>query len=725
MSGIPVDPRLVASLRRAGLLPPAFSADPATVGLVSDAGINRRSKSAGALLGGAIGDALGRPAEGRSRQTVQDRYGELRDFVRWSGWRGGPSGTFTDDTQLTVCVAESIIAGDGGIDPADLAGRFVEWLPVGRGKGAATTAAVSRLAAGVAWHDAGEASAGNGAAMRVAPVGLVHRGDPDRLRGEAALSALITHAHPMAVASAIAQAFLTSWCVHRRPGTLDPGRLMSDLAAAMEDVHDPGEPGTWPGAGPSPVRLADRLGHVVSLLDLTPDEAFDELYNGAFVLESMPAALWCFLRSPEDAEKVIVTAASGGRDADTVAAMAGTLAGAYLGEEALPRRWRADLEDAGRIADLADRLHDLAERRRQPTVGPGSPAATGGPDARSRILGCLLAGAVGDALGAPVEFDSLPEIRRRHGPEGVRSFEPAYGRRGAITDDTQMTLFTAEALLRAEARLRDRGPCDVAGAVRRAYLRWLATQGEADVVDPELAGVLDGWLFETGALHHRRAPGSTCVSALRMGGQGTPGRRLNDSKGCGGVMRVAPVGLVARDPFTLGAEAAAITHGHPSGHLAAGALAAIIGAVVHGRSLLEALDEAMDGLRRWPGHEETLSAVQRAIGLSHSMPVRPETVERLGAGWVAEEALAIGVYAALVAPDLASGLTLAVTHSGDSDSTGAIAGNLLGAALGADAVPAELIQELEAREIITTLGNDLGDVFVDGRRPDPMRYPSW
>lgn len=271
-------------LSRTGLLPPAWSGDPATVGLVSDAGVERRSKYVGALLGGAVGDALGRPAEGLPRHEVRRRHGELRDFLAWSGWRSGPLGTFTDDTQMTLCVAECLIAAAGDIDPADLANRFVEWLPTGRGKGAATTAAVLRLRAGVGWEDAGEPSAGNGAAMRVAPIGLSHLCDLDRLRRDAALSAVVTHAHPMAVASAVMQAFLTAWCVHRAPGSLDPEALASDLDAAVTDIHDPGEPGTWPGAGVHPIRLLDRMREAVSLRRLGPEQAFDRLYNGAFVL---------------------------------------------------------------------------------------------------------------------------------------------------------------------------------------------------------------------------------------------------------------------------------------------------------------------------------------------------------------------------------------------------------------------------------------------------------
>jgi hypothetical protein len=99
------------------------------------------------------------------------------------------------------------------------------------------------------------------------------------------------------------------------------------------------------------------------------------------------------------------------------------------------------------------------------------------PDLRERIRGSLLGGAVGDALGAPIEFDSLRKIQQRFGPQGVAAFEPVYGRRGAITDDTQMTLFTAEGLvLAAQVGALGRSG-ELVRHGHRALLRWLRTQG--------------------------------------------------------------------------------------------------------------------------------------------------------------------------------------------------------------------------------------------------------
>jgi ADP-ribosylglycohydrolase len=331
-------------------------------------------------------------------------------------------------------------------------------------------------------------------------------------------------------------------------------------------------------------------------------------------------------------------------------------------------------------------------------------------DARRRIRGSLLAGAVGDALGAPVEFLTLDEIRRHHGAAGVTGFLPAYGRAGgAITDDTQMTLFTAEGLIRARVRGAHRGIVHAPSVVHRSYWRWLHTQGHGWTAGPQDD---NGWLVGVEALHHSRAPGHTCVTALSTVQMGTLAKPVNDSKGCGGVMRVAPVGFsTAADPFRLAAECAALTHGHPSGYLPAGVLASAVAELLTGGSLDGALDNATDTLRTYAGHEETLACLTAARALAAQGRPTPERLESLGGGWVGEQALAIAVCCALSAEDVLDGLLLAVNHSGDTDSTGSITGNLLGTVHGEDAIPPSLLEDLELRDVITTVADDLTDAF--------------
>lgn len=358
-------------------------------------------------------------------------------------------------------------------------------------------------------------------------------------------------------------------------------------------------------------------------------------------------------------------------------------------------------------------------------------------DLLARYRGCLLGGAVGDALGAPVEFMSLAEIRAQFGPGGIRDYAPAYGLIGAITDDTQMTLFTAEGLLRSHNRAIQKGITHTPTVVYHAYLRWLETQGEHPHYPfPDVRG---GWLLGLPSLHDRRAPGNTCLAALRGTHPGTVEVALNNSKGCGGVMRAAPVGLAVRQPlaetFTLGCETAALTHGHPSGYLAAGFLAATTAALLTGQTLEEAIAAARALLITHQHHAECLAAVDAAVQLAREAPATPATVARLGQGWVAEEALAIALFCALTAEDFASGVILAVNHSGDSDSTGAITGNLLGALLGAGALPAHWLERLELRAEIGALADDLHRHFggEDGAAlatladdaADWEKYPGW
>lgn len=278
-----------------------------------------------------------------------------------------------------------------------------------------------------------------------------------------------------------------------------------------------------------------------------------------------------------------------------------------------------------------------------------------------------------------------------------------------------MTLSTSEGLLRGwiPGRRRQERP-NYVGATGQAYQRWLATQGEHPRDDVDLVHA-PGWLSQQPELHHRRAPGNTCLSALRT----TPSEQWfarNDSKGCGGVMRVAPVGLFrwilrehhsARDTFRLGCELAALTHGHPTGQLTAGVLTVLIRELTDGASLPQALALAKSLLRQERKHHETLHAIARAEALAVGNLPPEHAIARLGEGWIAEEALAISLYCALVAHDFGHGVILVVNHDGDSDSTGAITGNLLGALYGIGAIPPQWLEPLELSEVITEIAEDL------------------
>lgn len=321
---------------------------------------------------------------------------------------------------------------------------------------------------------------------------------------------------------------------------------------------------------------------------------------------------------------------------------------------------------------------------------------------RSRVRGMLLGGAVGDALGAAVEFSSLATIRRLYGPEGITDYAHAYGGRGRWTDDTQMTLFTAEGLLDARAA-GAHDPSEIVEHIWAAYRRWYGTQTGHGPGGTGLSALP--------SMHHRRAPGATCVAALSGSRPGTMSDAINDSKGCGGVMRVAPIGVL-ESPYAVASAAAALTHGHPSGWLAAGALAVMVGRLLHGSDRTTAVGAGLAAVADDPRADEVVEALESAAALAESgAPRTAETVERLGQGWVAEEALAIAVYAFLAADDFDAAVRLGANHSGDSDSTASIAGQLYGALAGDDAIAEGWLEELELRAEITELADALAGAY--------------
>lgn len=196
---------------------------------------------------------------------------------------------------------------------------------------------------------------------------------------------------------------------------------------------------------------------------------------------------------------------------------------------------------------------------------------------------------------------------------------------------------------------------------------------------------------------------------------------VNCSKGCGGVMRVAPIGLYYCDSrWTLeqtdliGAQAAAITHGHELGYIPAAALAHIIRILASSEkpdihfAVLDMLKVIPNLFPYTENINVFLSLIKKAIHLSQKDMRDLDAIHALGEGWVGEETLAIAIYCALKYPkDFEKAVTVAVNHGGDSDSTGSVTGNILGTALGLDAIPAYYLNNLEFREIIEEVAEDL------------------
>lgn len=342
------------------------------------------------------------------------------------------------------------------------------------------------------------------------------------------------------------------------------------------------------------------------------------------------------------------------------------------------------------------------------------------------MTGLLLGGAVGDALGAPVEFLSRREILEQFGPKGIQELSPAYGRMGAITDDTQLTMFTLEGLIRAEVRHMARGICHPPSVVDHAYRRWLMTQ-EVRWEDRANGSVeASGWLISEEFLWSRRGPGTTCLNSLRIKGSQFGERARNDRKGAGGLMRVAPVGLYSTDPFQMAGDLAQLTHGHATSTVASGWLALMVQQLSRGHSFHDAARSAWDACRGMAPE------LDEALGEAFELAKKPSdhVPSALGEGWIAEEAAAIALWCLLTQPDPVSAIRAAVNIDGDSDTTGALVGQLLGAALGPSWIPAQWLEQLEGRAVLERLARDAEQslaLSADTAEFDAFweRYPGW
>ena len=361
---------------------------------------------------------------------------------------------------------------------------------------------------------------------------------------------------------------------------------------------------------------------------------------------------------------------------------------------------------------------------------------------QDRIRGSLIGGAIGDALGYPVEFMSRKNILHKYGGRGVRRFQE-FDRNGkaVVSDDTQMTLFTANGLLFGVTRFCTHG---ILGAglkdyVAYAYQDWFQTQiGVEDYNAYHYC-----WIRDIVELNVRRAPGNTCMSALMS----LMNHEIvdNESKGCGGVMRVAPVGMMAaadanvmvkdwqgnevprrqwteKEVVRLGGDCAAITHKHPLGYLPAAFMADLIYYILMYDepitfNVLESFIDAVyadvkqeyTSEREQQALGELWALIKKAVSLAGDITVLDENaIPHLGEGWTGDEALAIAIYCTLKHLDnFEDALAATVNHDGDSDSTGAICGNLIGAIVGVQAIPTEFKRCLELRDLIFDMADDI------------------
>ena len=356
------------------------------------------------------------------------------------------------------------------------------------------------------------------------------------------------------------------------------------------------------------------------------------------------------------------------------------------------------------------------------------------PRTKDQVLGCMVGGAVGDALGYTVEFSSYGSIVKQYGEKGITRY--ALDRHGLaqISDDTQMSLFTAAGILLGMTRGYMRG---IMGRIdtycRHTYLDWLHTQ---EWTSRHEDARVDSWLMDVPELYSRRAPGNTCLSALQSIEEGKEPR--NNSCGCGGVMRTAPLALLNQlHGYSNGdklycdmcaAEAARITHKHPLGFIPSAILNDMLMQILEGiegreqrpeyfveqallrlPDIISEVDEDKKYGELWPEEiRKQKRLIAKALDLAYSDVEDHYAIESIGGGWTGHEALAIAIYSATKHRDsFEDAVVSSVNHSGDSDSTGAICGNIMGALLGRSAIPAHFTDNLELRDVIEEIAEDI------------------
>lgn len=303
-----------------------------------------------------------------------------------------------------------------------------------------------------------------------------------------------------------------------------------------------------------------------------------------------------------------------------------------------------------------------------------------------QLAGCLLGGALGDALGYPVEFEKVSQMSQDHDFDKIVD-------KLIVSDDTQMTLFTANALL-LDGNLRIN--------TWNCYQDWLETQFKQG--KSELSHRPISWLMEYPEMYASREPGRTCLMTLMRGIPGDLNEPINQSKGCGALMRVAPLAFIDReDLYSVAIENSALTHGHQMSHIASAALVSLLRYISEGETLCDSVSLMRQDIKRiFMGSLEVKvfdDLLQQAIFAGEKDFDDMEIISRLGDGWVAEETLAIALYCSLkYSNDLKKALRVAVFHDGDSDSTGSVTGQILGTLLGAKKLPQEEIKRLDLLE---------------------------
>ena len=664
------------------------------------------------MLGAIIGDIVGSTREWHNVKT--------EDFELL------PQGSrFTDDTVMTLAVAKWLMD-----DPSHKADSLVRIMQdMGRRYPNAGYGGMFRR-----WLNSDNpqpyGSYGNGSAMRVSPVGMYAKSLDEALE-LARITASVTHNHPegikgaQAVAAAVYMQLNEEFDVKGEVKRYVEANFGYDLDIKLEDIRN--------------------------------EYRFDASCQG-----SVPIAIMAFLQR-YNAFDTLRLAISMGGDSDTIGCMATSIAYAcpfniISSHTNIPEDVVAKCRELlpKELLEINDRFEAFVTRplyqsyylsTRNIFAGeyPGDKYGEKEEERKRRVKDCirgsLMAGATGDALGYPVEFMSRNAILARYGDKGITEFKLDSDGKALVSDDTQMTLFTANGMLMGLTRGYMRGiGGDPKDYVDGAYIDWYYTQTVNKVSERDDFHYT--WLRDLPELAYRRAPGITCLNAC----ESLLAHRdvENNSKGCGGIMRVAPMGLLDASfkesggsgfyyktvyLAEAGAHIARVTHLHPLGYLPAALMTLLLSRIVPltpdevKESIIDIINDGLDVMMNMYGNDyakykEYLRALTlKAVNLAHSNISDIQAIMQLGEGWTAEEAWAISLYCVIRHIDnMKEAIIAAVNHDGDSDSTGSITGNIMGAIYGYEAIKRERLfcpygkkfeDTIELHNIILALADDL------------------
>ena len=664
------------------------------------------------MLGAIIGDIVGSTREWHNVKT--------EDFELL------PQGSrFTDDTVMTLAVAKWLM--DDSSHKADSLVRIMQ--DMGRRYPNAGYGGLFRR-----WLNSDNpqpyGSYGNGSAMRVSPVGMYAKSLDEALE-LARITASVTHNHPegikgaQAVAAAVYMQLNEEFDVKGEVKRYVEANFGYDLDIKLEDIRN--------------------------------EYRFDASCQG-----SVPIAIMAFLQRYNALDTLRLAISMGG-DSDTIGCMATSIAYAcpfniISSHTNIPKDVVAKCRELlpKELLEINDRFEAFVTRplyqsyylhTRNIFAGeyPGDKYGEKEEERKRRVKDCirgsLMAGAAGDALGYPVEFMSRNAILARYGDKGITEFKLDSDGKALVSDDTQMTLFTANGMLMGLTRGYMRGiGGDPKDYVDGAYIDWYYTQTVNK--KSERDDFHYTWLRDLPELAHRRAPGITCLNAC----ESLLAHRdvENNSKGCGGIMRVAPMGLFDASfkesggsgfyyktvyLAEAGAHIARVTHLHPLGYLPAALMTLLLSRIVPltpdevKESIIDIINDGLDVMMNMYGNdyakykEYLRTLTLKAVNLAHSNISDIQAIMQLGEGWTAEEAWAISLYCVIRHIDnMREAIIAAVNHDGDSDSTGSITGNIMGAIYGYEAIKRERLfcpygkkfeDTIELHNIILAIADDL------------------